>query len=285
MSAALLPLALAFIMLVLGLGLTADDFRRVLRIPRAFITGAVCQLLLLPLIAFCLVLAVPITPMLSLGVMLLAFCPGGVTSNMMTRLAGGNVALSVSLTGVVSLISVLTLPVFVSVSAGFFLEDAAPEVSASSLGVIMALITVFPVVLGVGVRALVPRVASAWEPKLLVVATVVFLLIVVGSVVSNWTLFTDNVARLGPLLIGLNIVLFATGMLAGRLMSLPRGDRISIAIETGIQNSAMGVTIGGIIMSQMSGIPEVSLPAGVYGITFYAVAAPFILWMRRGQGG
>src|SRR6056297_1530021 len=136
-----LPLSLAIIMLSLGVGLEAGDFMRVIRRPRAFRIGAVAQVILLPLAAFAVTAIFALPPEIAVGIMLLSFCPGGVTSNILTKLARGDVALSVSLTAVVSLLSILTVPVLAAFTVRHFMGESAPDVSVAGLALAMFLIT------------------------------------------------------------------------------------------------------------------------------------------------
>ncbi|MEM9233567.1 MAG: bile acid:sodium symporter family protein [Pseudomonadota bacterium] len=282
-----LPLSLAFIMFSLGLGLTVQDFVRVFETPRAFITGAICQLVALPLIAWGLVALAGLPPALSFGVMILAFCPGGVTSNMMTKLARGTVALSISLTGVISLVSVLTIPWLVNAAAQHFLGPEALTINVTQLGLVMFGMTALPVTIGIALHRYFPVFSRRAEPKVSALATALFVGIVILSIGINWQLLVENFLRLGPVLVGFNIILFGVGILAARLTGLNHPTQTAIAIETGIQNSALGIALATLIASASTtggtggGIPAYALPAAVYGITFYAVAAPFIWWARR----
>lgn len=276
-----LPLSLAIIMFSLGLGLTLDDFARVARLPKAFAIGAVAQIALLPLIAWLLLTLFSLPPELALGVMILSFCPGGVTSNILTKLAGGAVALSVTLTAVVSLVSVATVPLLVAWAADALMGVDAPDVDIAGLGVSMFAITAVPVALGVAVRARAAsfaNVAEAWVSR---AANVLFVVIVIGALASNWTLFLENLPLLGPVLILLNVVLLCLGMALARLGGLNAGEGKAISLETGVQNATLGITVGGLIAAEAAGaLPAYALPSGVYGITMYLVTAPFILWMR-----
>ncbi len=278
-----LPLSLAFIMFSLGLGLTVADFVRVVAQPKSFFAGAVSQLVLLPLVAFVLLQVFSLKPELAVGVMILAFCPGGVTSNIMTKLAGGTVALSVTLTGVISLVSVVTVPLLVAWTAQWFMGSAAPDIDVTALAFTMFAITVFPVAVGLAFRHFAGALATRIEPMVFRIATVLFIIIVIGALASNWSLFIANLAVLGPLLVVLNIVLLAVGMGFSRMLGINRGDSIAVAIETGIQSSALGITVGSLIVEAAQGLPPFSLPSGVYGITMFFVSLPFVLWMRQGR--
>lgn len=277
-----LPLSLAIIMFSLGLGLTIDDFARVARLPKAFAIGAMAQIVLLPAAAWLLLRMFSLPPELALGVMILSFCPGGVTSNILTKLAGGAVALSVTLTAVVSLVSVVTVPLLVAWAADALMGVAAPDVNIGRLGVSMFAITAVPVALGVAVRAKATSFANRAEPWVSRAANVLFVVIVIGALASNWTLFIENLPLLGPALILLNVVLLGLGMMLARIGGLDAGESTAISLETGVQNATLGITVGGLIAAEAAGaLPPYALPSGVYGITMYLVTAPFILWMRR----
>ncbi len=278
-----LPLSLAFIMFSLGLGLTVADFARVIAQPKAFFAGAVSQVIVLPIIAFALLHLFDLPPALAVGVMILAFSPGGVTSNIITKLAGGAVALSVTLTAIVSLLSVVTVPFLVAFSANYFMGQEAPDINVTALAISMFAITAVPVAIGVALRHFAPAPMIAAEPFVAKVAAVLFVIIVIGALAANWGLFVENIVILGPLLILLNIILLLVGLSIGRFLNLGRGEAIAIAIETGVQNSTLGITVGSLIAEAATGLPPFSLPSGVYGITMYLVALPFVFWMRRGM--
>ena len=144
----ILPLSLVFIMFTLGLGLTIDDFKNIIREPKAFGLGILNQMFILPLVAFCIVLIFKLSNEMAVGMMILACCPGGVTSNIITKLAKGDTALSISFTALVSIISVITLPIIVGSSMQYFLASSAPEINILTLGLTMFLVTTLPVILG-----------------------------------------------------------------------------------------------------------------------------------------
>ncbi len=275
-----LPLSLAVIMFSLGLGLTVDDFKRVATRPFAFGVGAINQIVLLPIIAFIIASLAGLPPELSLGLMILAFCPGGVTSNILTKFAKGDVAMSVSLTAITSLLAVLTVPPLAALASRHFMGLDAPEINVTSLAISMALITALPVALGLALRHFVAKVALRVEPVMSMVATVLFVIIVVAALASNWTLFTTNLPVLGPALVALNVILLAVGYGSARVLSLPRPTATAIATETGTQNATLGIAIGSIIAASGAALPAFSLPSGVYGITMYLVILPFVLWRR-----
>jgi BASS family bile acid:Na+ symporter len=276
-----LPLSLAFIMISLGISLTIADFARVAKTPIGFSIGALAQVVLLPVIAFCLLMVFPLPPELALGVMILSFCPGGVTSNILTRLAGGTLALSITLTAVFSLLAVITVPLLVVWNAEYFMGVAAPDVQVTSLGIAMFLITAVPVGIGIACRHLMPSFADRIESGAAKIATVLFVVIVVGALASNWDVFAANIGLIGPVLILLNVIMLAVGFGLAKAAGLSHADSVAISLEAGVQNATLGIAVGGLIAGVSDGIPTLAMPSGVYGITMYFVTLPFILWMRR----
>ncbi|WP_171173784.1 bile acid:sodium symporter family protein [Ruegeria sp. HKCCD8929] len=275
-----LPVSLAIIMLSLGVGLEAADFRRVVTRRYPFAIGAVSQVVLLPLAAFATVTLFALPPEIAVGFMLLSFCPGGVTSNILSKLAKGDVALSVTLTAIISLLSILTVPVLAAWSVGHFMGEAAPEVSVTGLAIAMFLITTLPVAIGVTIRHYFRGFALALDGPLSKLATVLFVLIVIAALAGNWQLFVDNLGIMGAGLIALNLALLLIGLSIARAAGLSWDETKTISIETGIQNSTLGITLAALITNTSTGFSPLALPAAVYGITMYAVALPFLFWFR-----
>lgn len=276
-----LPLSLAIIMLALGLGLTIADFKRVIVQPKAFSIGVIGQVFLLPAVAIALIMTFGLTGELAVGMFILSLCPGGVTSNILAKLAHGDVALSVTLTGVISLLSILTVPVLVAFGVKFFMGKAGPEVNVTSLAFSMFLITAVPVAIGVAIRHFATRFAERAEPVFSRIATILFIVIVVGALAANWTVFVENLWTLGPALIALNIILLLVGGGLARIAGLNPTEVKTVAIETGIQNATLGILVGSLLVGGSQGLSAFSLPSGVYGITMYLVTIPFVLWVSR----
>jgi BASS family bile acid:Na+ symporter len=275
-----LPLSLAFIMFSLGLGLTFVDFGRVLNAPKAFCIGLVAQVAAVPLTAFILLHVFTLSPALAFGVMILAFCPGGVTSNILTKLAGGDLALSITLTAVISLLSVLTVPPLVAWSARYFMGEAAPAIDVTSLAIAMFVITAVPVLIGLLLHHFKPDLAQKIEPAMAKAAALLFVLIVVAALAANWSVFIGNLSILGPVLIALNLLLLALGLGISKAAGLPGTQSSAVAIEAGVQNSTLGITVAGLIAAD-GGLGPFALPSGVYGITMYLVTLPVIFLILR----
>jgi len=274
-----LPLSLAFIMFSLGYGLTPADFGRVFSMPKAVLAGIFLQVIAVPVVAFLALMMFELPPALAFGVMLLSFCPGGVTSNILTKLVGGTVALSITLTAIVSLLSVLTVPVLIIWAAGRYLGEAAPEVDVTSIGISMFAITAVPVAIGLLVRFLKADFAIRTEKTVSLIATLLFVVIVAVALISNWPLFIESIGQLGPVLIGLNLLLLLLGMCSAALLGLKGSDGLCISIEMGVQNAALGIAVAGLV-AQTGGIPEYAIPAAVYGITMYIVTIPGMFLLR-----
>lgn len=274
-----LPLSLAFIMFSLGYGLTPADFGRVFSMPKAVLAGIFLQVIAVPVVAFLALMVFELPPALAFGVMLLSFCPGGVTSNILTKLVGGTVALSITLTAIVSLLSVLTVPVLIIWAAGRYLGEAAPEVDVTSIGISMFAITAVPVAIGLLVRFLKANFAIRTEKTVSLIATLLFVVIVAVALISNWPLFIASIGQLGPVLIGLNLLLLLLGMCSAALLGLKGSDGLCISIEMGVQNAALGIAVAGLV-AQTGGIPEYAIPAAVYGITMYIVTIPGMFLLR-----
>lgn len=278
---ALLPLALAYIMFTLGSGLKLSDFKVLVNHPKAFVVGLVNQVIFVPLVALAVVLVMAPPPAIAFGIMLVSFCPGGVTSNMLTYYAKGNVALSVALTGVVSLLSVITLPILITLAFNHFMQDQAGSISAVKIGIVMFLLTALPVTLGMLARYKFTNFMVHRSGVLNGLASVFFVLIVVAAIASNWELLKSQVALIGLELVFIIVILFALSILTSRALKLNWFDTKTISIETSIQNSTTAITLAPIIMGTATGLPAIALPAALYGVLMYVVALPVIAFIRN----
>ncbi len=278
----LLPLILAFIMFSLGLGLKGGDFARVVKFPKAFAMGLFNQLVLLPLVAFAIVIVFKSSPELAVGIMILALCPGGVTSNVLTRIANGNTPLSISMTAIVSLISIVSVPVFVALSVNHFMGVNGPEVDVTRLGLQMFLLTAVPVGIGMLLTRLTPGLVEKSAKVISRIALALFVFIIVAALAKNREVFFGSLPSLGPALILMNVILLAIGLVTAKLARLDTRDASTIAIESGIQNGTLAIAVGALIAaSSTDTLPPITVPAAVYGITMYLISVPFVLWRRR----
>ena len=273
-----LPLSLVFIMFTLGLGLTINDFTNIIREPKAFGVGILNQMIILPVVAFIIVSLSGLTAEMAVGMMILACCPGGVTSNMITKLAKGDTALSISYTAVMSIATVVTLPLITGFSMLYFMEADVPPINILILGITMFLITAAPVGIGLLTHTKFQNFTKSFEPKASKISTVLFVIIVAGALASEWDTFITNVASLGPAIVALILTMLFIGYNSAQWFKMSSKRAITVAIESGIQNATVGITIGNIIMNQETGLSPLSLPSGVYGILMYLVCLPFVFW-------
>ncbi|MFL3008389.1 MAG: bile acid:sodium symporter family protein [Candidatus Neomarinimicrobiota bacterium] len=279
----LLPLSLVFIMFTLGLGLTFNDFSNVVREPKAFGVGILNQMILLPMVAFGIILLSGLSREMAVGIMILACCPGGVTSNIITKLAMGDTALSISYTAVISILSVITLPIVTGLSMNYFMGADAPPFNILSLGLTMFFITAIPVGIGLLVKLKYGFFSNLFEPIATKISTFLFIIIVLGALASEWELFINNIFILGPSMVILIIIMLTIGYQSSKWFNMNRERSITISIESGIQNATVGITIGNLIMNSETGLSPLSLPSGVYGILMYFVCLPFVFWLIKSK--
>jgi BASS family bile acid:Na+ symporter len=271
--ATLLPLGLAFIMFALGLKLGVADFRRVFTYPVAVSLGLVAQTLLLPLTAYGIAELFGLAPQTAVGLMILAACPGGVTAAMITDLSRGDTCLSITLTACTSLLSFITVPIIVGLSLVHFLGQSAPVAypMGQAIGGLF-LVTLVPVAAGLLFNEagwLTPAVA-AFIGRL---ATIVFLMIVFATFFTEWPSITEHFAAVGPAILMLNITTMATGALLGVAGRLPTAGRIALAVECGIQNSALGITVA-VSLLNVSGL---AVPSVIYAFLMNITALALIV--------
>ena len=229
----LLPLILAFIMFSLGLGLKGRDFYRVLKFPVAFGVGLFNQIVFLPLVALGLAHAFGLSATFAVGLMILALCPGGVTSNLLAKLARGNAPLSISLTAITSLLSILTVPLLVAFSFNHFMGDATPPVDETRLRLTLFLIPAVPVLIGMVFTAKFPDLVEKMAPGVLRASGVLFVVIIIAALANNWGVFSSNLGTLGPVAVLLSIVMLGFGLASAKLLRLDDRDATTISIESG----------------------------------------------------
>ena len=242
MIAVALSLGLAFIMFTLGITLWPEDFRLAVVQPRALVAGAIAQVLLLPCVAFSLVLLFGLKGELAVGVMILSGCPGGVTSNLFTRLARGDVALSISYTALASVITAVTLPLLLIGSAQVLMPGLDASISTLGLSLKMIAIATLPVLIGVSLNVRAPGLCRRLRPWCDKGANVLITLVILAAVLSQWSLLTANLLVLGPLLLLLNLLMLAIGLGVGQLLALPRTQvtlwRLKVVFRTGVSASS-----------------------------------------------
>ena len=272
-----LPLALAFIMLYLGLTLRIQDFQSVLKRPRALAAGLVGQLLMVPLLGLAVAWSLHLEPTMAVGLMVLAACPGGVSSGLLTHLARGDVALSISLTAITSVAAVLTLPLVVDNAMQFFMtSNMGIEFPLGSMVRSIFLLTTVPVLTGMALRASQPVWALRIEPLAGRISTALFILVVFITFWDQRQVLLDNFATVGPASLLLNVLILAGAWMLSCQLGLVRRDRISVVTECGLQNSALGI----FVCLQLLQSPAMSVPSVVYALLMNGGALAFVLLMR-----
>ena len=276
-----LPLSLVFIMFTLGLGLTSSDFINLIKKPKSFFVGITNQMVMLPIVAFIIISLMGITKEIAVGMMILASCPGGVTSNMITKLAKGDTALSISYTAVISILTIFTLPLITGLSMNHFMGAEAPPLNLLSLGLTMFCITAVPVGIGMVVRSKNTPYADMFEVTATKISTLLFVIIILGALASEWDTFTNNFLQLGPAIVLLIIAMLTIAYTSSTWFKMSKKKSITVAIESGIQNGTVGITVGNLIINPESGLSILSIPSGVYSILMYFICLPFVFWYIR----
>ena len=280
-TAVLLPLALAIVMLGMGLSLVPEDFKRITRYPKAVAVGTVCQILLLPLIGTLIALVVPMQPAIAVGLIVLAVCPGGPSSNLVTYLAKGDVALSVTLTAVSSIITVFTIPLLTNLALQYFLgKSAAIALPIGSTMLQIFLITLLPTAIGMAIRHQFPDTARRLERQMSRLAVGLLALIIVLLLVREGSKLPGFLVQVGIGVVLLNLLAMLAGFLAGKLFRLPLAQQICIAIEVGIQNGTLAIAITAGLLNN----PDMAVPAAVYSLLMYVTGFGAILYGRQAIG-
>ena len=280
----LLPASLAFIMFSLGVGLTINDFKNISNHPKAFAVGILNQMIALPLIAFIIVSIFKFDSDLSIGIIIIACCPGGVTSNMITKFAKGDTALSISYTAIVSIATVITLPLIVAFSIDYFELKNAGSFNMLWLSLEMILIAVVPVCIGLYINTKYSNFSKKIGSITNKISTILFVIIIIGALTSNWNIFVQNLSALGPAIIALITIMFLIGYNSAKILKVSKKQTITISIESGIQNATLGILIGNLILplpEGIKGMSSLSLPSGVYGVLMFFVCLPFIFWFLK----
>ncbi|WP_424184894.1 bile acid:sodium symporter family protein [Actinokineospora sp. G85] len=274
-----LPLALAVVMFGLGLSLTVADFARVARVPKAALLALAVQLLVLPAIALGLVLLFALPPELAVGTMLLAASPGGATANVFSHLAGGDVALNVSLTAVNSVLAVVTLPIVVNLSiAGFLSAESSLGLQPAKALQVFALVLV-PVVIGMAVNHRFPRFGGVARKPVKVLSLVVLAVLVLGAVFADRANVGTYLRQIGVVVVLLCLLSLALGYLVPRLAGVPEPQAIASSFEIGIHNSTLAITIA--LSPALLDSTAMAIPAAVYGASMFIPAALLAVWFNR----
>jgi BASS family bile acid:Na+ symporter len=279
-TAALLPLALAVIMVSLGLSLTPADFRRVVVFPKGVSIGLVNLLAVAPLLAFGVAELFALAPELAVGLVLLGAAPGGTMANLLTHLARGDTALSVTMTAVSSLAAVVTVPAFLGLAIAHF--DATGISDDVSMGGVVArvfAITIVPLAIGMWIRSRWPARVIELEPRVKRIAFVAFVLVVAGAVISEIDKVVDNFADVAAAALVLNVAAMSISFVVAKLVRLDERQCTAIAMELGIHNSTLAIAVAGTIAI------ELAIPAAVYSAFMFFTAGAFARVMSRRNAG
>ena len=270
----ILPIALAFIMFSLGLGLSISDFTRIFLKPKEFLIGFVSQLIILPIIALILVLVWPLSPEIAIGVMILAAAPGGATSNILTSFAKGDVALSISLTAIISILSVITIPLILGISLSVLGTNLASEgISLIDIALKMFLIVTIPVLIGM----LLKNILNSFENLSKKISTVLFFLVLLGAVLAE----RDNViayfAEAGLITLLLNLIMMFFSYYLSKSLIQNVSQQRAITLECGLQNGTLAIVVANVFFDGGAYL----IPAATYSLIMYVTALPYIYYLRR----
>jgi len=275
-----LPIALMIIMAGMGLTLTVADFRRVFVFPRAMILGTLAQILLIPALAFALIELFGLTTSIAVGLVVIAACPGGTTSNVFTFLARGNVALSIVLTVIASLVTIFTIPLFTNLALDLYTNvdaDAPVRLPVMETIVKLSIIIIIPVLVGMFVRARFEEVAALAERSVSVFGLVVLAVIIVLLVFQTRDQIMMLLSQAGPSAVALNLGGIALGFLFGWLCGISHRDALTIAMEVGIKNGTIGLMVTLTLLDN----PEMAIPSAVYGLLMFAFGGLLAAYGRR----
>jgi BASS family bile acid:Na+ symporter len=266
-----LPLALAVVMLGLGLSLTRADFERVLRNPRVAVVALVCQILLLPAACFALVLAFGLPPALAVGMMLLAAAPGETSANLFSHLFRGDVALNISLTAVNSVLALVTLPVLVNLSLGYFGAGIDPIGAQLKTAVDVFVIVLLPVIVGMLVRSRRPAWADRMERPVRTASFTILVLVLLAAIATNWDLLTQEFGRLSLITVSFCLLSLSVGFFVPRWLGASHRQAVATSFEIGIHNATLAIVVAQTVLDST----ELSLPAAVYGVLMLPLAFAF----------
>ena len=271
------PVCLAIIMFGLGLGLTVADFTRLIKIPRDFIVGFFGQVILLPIVAFILIQIISLPPELALGTMIIAAAPGGVMSNVLTKFANGDVALSISLTAVVSLISVITVPLIIYNSADFLGIEITKKISMLNIALKMFVAVTIPVMFGMIVRALMTDYIVSKTLLVQRLSLILFLVIFTAIWVEEWNRIVSFLARAGLIALILNLTMIFLGYYLAKYLASGVEQRKCISLECGLQNGTLAVFVG----TQLFDNVVFMVPTAAYALIMFTTATIFVLIVRK----
>ena len=271
-----LIVSLFIIMMGMGLSLTKADFKRVLQYPKAVFLGFLNQIVLLPLIAFGLIQLFDVSNEIAIGVMILSACPGGPTSNLVTHLAKGDTALSVTLTAVNSIVTILTIPIIVNFALG---EFSSGEEVASPVGAIVGsliVIIAIPLIIGMAIKNKKPQVAKKMDKPVRIASTAIIVLVIVGIVIKERAQLVERISESFTIVITLNVLTMLVGFLTAKMVKLKFKEALTICLESGNQNGTLAIQVSSLINITLG------FPAAVYSLFMYFTAAvPIIIGIKK----
>ena len=272
------PLALALIMLALGLGLTGQDFLRVAKQPKDFLVGLICQLILLPIIAFLLLKIFNLPLEIALGVMIIAAAPGGVTSNVLTKFANGDVALSISLTAIISLISIISVPFIVFKSAELLeVAEISKEISMIGISMKMFLVVTLPVLIGMLIRKFATNFVISKSQLIERISVLLFVIVFAAIWVEEWENIMGYIKQAGLITLVLNIVMMFIGYYVAKFLASGVSQRKSISLECGLQNGTLAVFVASQLFSDITYL----IPTATYAIVMFITSIIYVFIVRK----
>ena len=272
------PIALALIMLTLGLGLTGQDFLRVIKQPKDFIIGLICQLILLPIIAFILIKIFNTPIELALGVMIIAAAPGGVTSNVLTKFANGDVALSVSLTAVISLISIISVPFIIFKSADLLqITNISKEISIIGISMKMFLVVTLPVLLGMLIRKFATYFIDSKRQLIQTISIILFAFVFAAIWIEEWENIISYIVQAGTITLTLNVVMMMIAYYLAKFLASGVAQRKCISLECGLQNGTLAVFVASQLFNDITFL----IPTAAYALIMFITSLIFVFFVRK----
>jgi bile acid:Na+ symporter, BASS family len=275
------PIGLALIMLTLGFSLTIQDFLRVIKIPKDFLIGFICQLILLPIVAIIIILLLNPIPELAIGLMLIACAPGGVTSNVITKFANGDVALSVTLTAVTSLVSIITVPLIIFNSINFFeIDNVSKDISMLGIALKMFFVVTIPVIIGMLIRHFAEDFIVSRAMLFQRIAIIIFAIVFIAIYVSEWEHIISFITKAGIITLILNLTMMIISFYIAKFFASGAAQQRSIAIESGLQNGTLAVFVGTQIFGESS-LMTYLVPCAAYVLIMMMTSLFFVFILRK----
>ena len=276
------PIALALMMLGLGTSLTINDFTRVIKNPKDFLVGLICQLILLPIVAFALIKLLNTPAELAVGVMIIAAAPGGVTSNIYTKFANGDVALSISLTAIISLISIITVPLIVFKSAEILeVSFISKNVSMIGISIKMFFVVTVPVIIGMVIRRFFNDYIVLKSNLITKVSVILFVIVLFGIYISEWDKIIPFLTSAGLIATTLNITMMFVGYYVAKIFATGIAQQRCIALECGLQNGTLAVFIATQLGSEVGALSPLIVPTAAYGLVMFATSLIFLFIVKK----